>query len=288
VEKKKKILVVDDEPSVTFTLSGVLKRLGPDYEMIRAFTKEEALKAVKDNKPNVVLLDIDLSGVNAGLEILQELNSKYKEIKPIVITGHAKDMREDIEKIGCFYFFEKPVNLRKLNVKIKDALGIEKIVEHKEHIVSKEIPEAKLLFIEPNIYLYAYLCSMFDIKEMISGTDFTVKVLDDINNILNVMSTYRPDIVLIGDYTFEDDQLLSLVDLVLTNIKVKPDVVIIHGLFERHDLLEVKLKRKGVLRCVQNVLDNEQIMTMNKILVDFVSRTCIDKGMIKKEVKAKK
>ena len=282
MQNKKKILVVDDEPSVTFTISAVLQRLGPDYEMIRAFDKEKALEAIVSQKPEVVLLDIDLAGINAGLEVLETINKKYKDIKPIVITGHAKDRREQIERIGCFSFFEKPVDLRKLNDKIKMALGFERILKEKEPQALKGTPKAKLLFIEPNIHLYAYLCAIFDSKEMLNGAEYTVKLLDDINGILHVLADYQPDIVLIGDYLMQDDQILSLIDLILKDIKIKPETVVVHGLFERNDIFELHLKKKGVRHCVQNVMNHEQIIQMNRKLADFVGEECAKRGLVKK------
>jgi len=282
MEAKKKILVVDDEPSVTFTISAFLKRVGPDYDMIRAFDKTKALSLIESEHPQVVLLDIDLAGINSGLEVLQTINDKYKDIKAIVITGHAKDHREKIEEIGCFAFFEKPADLRKLSNKIKDALGIEKLIEDVELGVLKAKPKAKLLFIEPNIYIYAYLCSIFDNKEMLNGADYTVKVIDDIDLVLTVLMEYQPDIVLIADYFMQDDQVLSLIDLILKDIKIKPDSIIVHGLFERNDIFEVQLKKKGVRHCVQNVMDHDQLMKMNRRLADTVAQECIERKLVKK------
>jgi len=282
MEAKKKILVVDDEPSVTFTISAFLKRVGPDYDMIRAFDKDKALSIIESERPQVILLDIDLAGINAGLELLEIINTKYKDIKPIVITGHAKDYRSQIEEIGCFAYFEKPADLRMLSNKIKEAFGIKQIIEDLEIGVLKAKPKAKLLFIEPNIHIYAYLCSIFDNKEMLNGADYIVKVIDDIDLVLTVLMEYQPDIVLIGDYFMHDGQILSLIDLILQDIKIKPDSIIVHGLFERNDIFEVQLKKKGIKHCIQNVMDQDQLIKMNRKLANAVARECIERGLVKK------
>ena len=250
--------------------------------MIRAFNKDSALEIIKSQKPEVVLLDIDLGGVNSGLAVLDTINKQYKgKIKTIVITGRAKDSREQIEEMGCFAFFEKPVILKQLRDKVKDALGIERIIEEKEPSILTITPKAKLLFIEPNIHLYYYLCSIFDVKEMLNGAEFEVKVIDDINSVLNVLMDFQPDIVLIGDYFMRDEELTSLVDLILKDIKIKPEAVIMHGLFERNDPFEMQLKKRGITHCVQNVMDNEQIRDMNKKLLDTVTNECAKHNLIK-------
>lgn len=283
MDVKRKILVVDDEPAVTYTISAFLNRIGPGYEMIRAFDKNKALELIESQQPEVVLLDIDLGGVNSGLAVLETINRKYKDkIKPIIITGHAKDCREQVEDMGCFAFFEKPIILNQLRDKIKDALGIERIIEEKEPTVLTVTPKAKLLFIEPNIHIYSYLCAIFDIKEMLNGAEYTVKMLDNIMGILTVLMEYQPDIVLIGDYFMQNEELLELVDLILKDIKIKPEAVIVHGLFERHDNLEALLKKKGVVHCIQNVMDNEQLREMNKKLLNAVAQECVKHNLIKK------
>ena len=73
-QKKKKILVIDDEKSTTLSIASHLKNYASDYELLRAFTKDEAIENIKAHKPDVVLLDIELNGVNAGISILDLLN----------------------------------------------------------------------------------------------------------------------------------------------------------------------------------------------------------------------
>ena len=283
METKRKILVVDDEPVVTYTLSAYLNRLGQGFELIRAFNVSKALEIIELEKPEVVLLDIDLGGLDSGIKVLSVVNERYKgKIKVIVITGRAKARRQEIERMGCFAFIEKPVILNQLRDKVKDAFGIEKIIAEKEPVVLTAMPKAKLLFIEPNIHLYSYLCGVFDMKEMLNGAEFTIKVMDDLAGILTVLMEYQPDIVLIGDYFMRDEELMELVDLILKDIKIKPSSIIVHGLFERYDSLEAQLKKKGVTHCIQNIMDHEQMLEMNKALLDVVFYECMRHELVQK------
>lgn len=282
---KRKILLVDDNPKVTYMVGALLNRMGQNYQLLLATTKDKALEILGRQRPQVVILDIDLYGIASGLEILGIVNDDYKSTKTIVITGRAKDYRTSVEKIGCFHFFEKPFDMKDLNDRIREALGLESIAREKEPAVLEEDPEAKLLFIEPNLRHYAYLCSIFDAQEMLDGAKYSVKILDHPGNLLSVLADYQPDGVLIGDYFLEDREIEVMIDLLLNTIKIKPKFVIVHGLFERDEIFELKLKKLGVVHCIQNVMDNEEILKMNRKLAGAVARECIDRGLTKKPVK---
>lgn len=277
----KKILLVDDEPQVTYMVGSLLSNMGSDYKLFLATTKDAALKILSQERPQVIILDIDLYGIHSGLEILDVVNREYKSTKAIVITGRAKDHRSEIEKIGCFHFFEKPFDVKALNGRIKDALGLEKVIEEKILTILNSNPKAKLLFVEPNLRHYAYLCSIFNAKEMLNGAEYSVKILDRIGDLFEVLATYQPDIVIIGDYFLEDGQLEAMIKLLQSEIKIKPKSIMIHSLFERDELFELKLKKLGVVHCIQNVMDNEEILKMNRKLADAVAQNCIDLGLVR-------
>lgn len=279
---KKRILVVDDEKSTTLSIASHLKNYASDYELLRAFTKDEALDVIKNQKPDLVLLDIELNGVNAGISILDYLNHEHKDIKTIIISGKAKHLKDQLEEMGCFHFFTKPVDLPELNKKIKDALGIERIVDDKEHISIGGRPKAKLLFVETDLRAFAYLASIFDpsVKELQNGADYKIKVVTDVGELLSACMDYQPDVVLIGDYFMESGQLLSLVKLIKDNIKIKPKAVIVHGLFERDDMFEFKLKQMGVRRCIQNVMNQDELLEVNRKLSNLVADECIKQRLV--------
>lgn len=276
---KKKILIVDDEPAITIMISAFLNHLGRDYEMLRAFDKEKALELLKTHRPEVVLLDIDLYGVNSGLQILDIINKDFKQTKAIVITGRAVDHRDQIHRIGCFYFFEKPVQGKELTDKIQEALGAKPASDFPGEILTKT-PQAKLMCIEPHPSLFAYLASILESKELSEG-EYTVKIVPDISSVLSTMSSCNPDIVLISDCSMGDQHILELVDIVNGVNHIKPKAVIVHGLFERDEYFEKALKQKGAYHCIQNVMDNEQILKMNKKLADFVAQICNKNGLMK-------
>jgi len=118
-DKKIKILLVDDEQEFVKTLAEriQLRDLGSDI----ALNGEEALELVKDQVPDVMVLDLRMPGID-GMEVLKRVRKEYPEVQVIILTGHGthKDEKE-ARKLGAYEYFQKPVDVDKLVKTIKDA-----------------------------------------------------------------------------------------------------------------------------------------------------------------------
>lgn len=95
-----KILVVDDEQDV---VESIRKRLLLEgYEVVVAFDGEEALVKVKEDNPDVILLDLMLPKIN-GYEVLKEIREKYKDKwKPVIIIS----VKNELESVKQCYDLE--------------------------------------------------------------------------------------------------------------------------------------------------------------------------------------
>ena len=82
--RQHKILVVDDEHLIRWSLEQNLKKQG--YEVITAASGEEALKVVKEDSPDLMLLDIQLPGVD-GLTVLERVKEQEEDLIVIMITA---------------------------------------------------------------------------------------------------------------------------------------------------------------------------------------------------------
>ncbi|MDA8106151.1 MAG: response regulator [Nitrospiraceae bacterium] len=120
----KKILIVDDEPTILLTLSHVLS--SKDTVVITSSRIEEAEEALSRYAFDLAIADIRLSGMY-GIEGL-ELLSYIKEISPstevIVMTAYgSNEMRDEAYSRGAYYYYEKPIDIEHLVAKI-GSLGI--------------------------------------------------------------------------------------------------------------------------------------------------------------------
>lgn len=85
-----KILVVDDDKEIVEMLKKAL--LQEDYEVVVAFDGEEALIRVRDDKPDIILLDLIMPKLN-GFEVLKEIRQKYKDKwRPVIIISAKTDL----------------------------------------------------------------------------------------------------------------------------------------------------------------------------------------------------
>jgi DNA-binding response OmpR family regulator len=95
-----KLLVVDDEKEIVETMKSRLIREG--YDVVTAYDGEEALVRVKDDNPDVILLDLMLPKLN-GFEVLQEIRQKFKDKwRPVIIISG----RTELESVSKSYSLE--------------------------------------------------------------------------------------------------------------------------------------------------------------------------------------
>jgi len=127
-----RILVVDDEYLIRWALQQNLEKDG--YEVLSAETGEEALQKVREEAPDLVLLDIKMPGMD-GYEVLEETIKIDHGIIPIMITAF-----EDVEKVvkamrlGAFDYITKPFDFDKVRISIQKALEASQLKREVSHL----------------------------------------------------------------------------------------------------------------------------------------------------------
>ncbi len=131
------ILIVDDEPSIVQSLSGLLTDEG--FEITSASNGYEALQQIETNAPDLVLLDIWMPGID-GLETLKEIKKHQPHTQVIMITGHGTiETAVQATKLGAFDFIEKPLSIDKVIVAISNALNFRRLEEENRYLRKKTI-----------------------------------------------------------------------------------------------------------------------------------------------------
>jgi DNA-binding NarL/FixJ family response regulator len=112
-EKKKKILIVEDEAVTGMDLWHILDLWG--YEMCeQVSTGEKAIQVAEQEKPDIVLIDINLvHGIN-GIETARHIISRL-DTSVIFITGYSdEEIRKETEDVNPAGYFVKPIDHYKL------------------------------------------------------------------------------------------------------------------------------------------------------------------------------
>ena len=198
---KGKILVVDDEATMLETLSSFFSSRG--YQLMTAASGEVALKLLAEEQPALALIDIKMPGIN-GIELLKLIKRDYPGIKTFVITAYDEENKKAVEALGVDAFFAKPIGLDALKKSVIDVLSdterrMKTLVKSK---VLEGNPTAKLLFVSEVLpseqdRLTGYLRDCFSDRSRCGG-DYEVDFAHTINDTLQKLMSFRPDLVLIN------------------------------------------------------------------------------------------
>jgi response regulator RpfG family c-di-GMP phosphodiesterase len=157
---KKKVLVVDDEPSICDILEKFLIKKG--YEVMRAPDGATALELIKNGSMDIVVSDIKMPGMS-GVELLQQIR-EYNRALPVLITTGFPTLDTAIEalKLGAYDYLTKPFHLEEIAEKIQRAL------------TQRRLEEENLLF--------SKLVSLHEVTKVLASTldikDLQIKFLD--------------------------------------------------------------------------------------------------------------
>jgi DNA-binding NtrC family response regulator len=110
--EKLKVLLVDDEQEFVESLSERLALRNLTTEV--AHHGEQALAAIREDKPDVMVLDLRMPGID-GIEVLRKVRKSHPDVAVVVLTGHGtdKDEKEAI-RLGASAYLKKPVDVDQL------------------------------------------------------------------------------------------------------------------------------------------------------------------------------
>jgi DNA-binding NtrC family response regulator len=116
---KIKLLLVDDEEDYVRTMAERLDMR--DVGSRVALSGEEALRMVKDDTPDVMVLDLRMPGIN-GLEVLERVKKEHPHVQVIILTGHGSEKEEkEARRLGAFEYLQKPADTSHILSTVRSA-----------------------------------------------------------------------------------------------------------------------------------------------------------------------
>ena len=116
-----KLLLIDDDKDLLEVTQGLLKKRG--YEVSIETNWEDALAKIETFKPQIILLDVFLNGVD-GLEICKQIKSmpNTKDIPVLIFSAYPRVAESVIYEYGADDFIEKPFEVNDLIAKVHSIL----------------------------------------------------------------------------------------------------------------------------------------------------------------------
>ena len=115
----KKILLVDDEEGIQMLYREELEDDG--YEVISAYTGEEGLEKFKAEAPDLVILDIQMPGMN-GIETLRQMKMNNPDL-PVILSSAYNEYKQDLGAWASDEYVVKSSNINELKEAIRKHLG---------------------------------------------------------------------------------------------------------------------------------------------------------------------
>ncbi|MEJ2635070.1 MAG: response regulator [Calditrichia bacterium] len=119
---QKRVLIVDDEEDLTWTLSKKLSRDSDKFQVITVNSGREAIDVLNQVPIDLVISDVRMPEVS-GLELLVEIKEKYPQTKVIIMTAYgSSDVQRSASERGSFRYIEKPFEINELRELILEGL----------------------------------------------------------------------------------------------------------------------------------------------------------------------
>ncbi len=124
------ILIIDDEPAILSSLAGVLSDEG--YKTLTAPNVAQGFELLRKHNPDLLLLDIWMPEMD-GLTALNELKTQGFSVPVLMMSGHGNiETAVKATKLGAFDFMEKPIELDRLLVLIRNAIAAHDLIEEND------------------------------------------------------------------------------------------------------------------------------------------------------------
>jgi two-component system response regulator (stage 0 sporulation protein F) len=243
-----KVLVADDDLSIRQLLYDTLSKAG--YRVFTTHGGREAVELVKEEKPDLVLLDFKMSDIS-GIEVLKEIRSFDKKTKIIMLTGMGtQELEREARLLGAGGFLRK-------------NLGVDVIVKTINQLlqIQKDYGERKILVIDDD----PGVCSI--IKDFLAKKGYTVITALTGEDGLEQFKRERPILILLDIKLPGMDGIVTLQHI--REIDDKVGVIMVTGVDSEDVLHEVR--KLGASEYIVKPFDLDYLETCVLVRIALVS-----------------
>ncbi len=137
-----KILVVDDDKGIRRTLRDILEM--EKYEVQEAVDGLDCMVKIKQGKYDVVILDVKMPKMD-GMEVMDKIQTSRPDLPVVMISGHGNiDTAVESVKKGAFDYIQKPPDLNRLLITIRNAMDKSSLITEKK-VLQRKISKKKTI-----------------------------------------------------------------------------------------------------------------------------------------------
>src|SRR5215468_6195907 len=169
----KTILIVDDEPAARY---GLRRALEAKYRVVEADSAEAARTALETEKPDLVLLDVVLPGLD-GISFLEELRATGNDVAVLMVSAldSAKTAVEAL-RVGAADYLVKGFELEELRARVANLLKLASLEKENDALRSRMATEGQF---GPMIGRSKEMRRAFEMADRVAATDSTVLILGE-------------------------------------------------------------------------------------------------------------
>lgn len=246
----KLLLIVEDDQNFAKILAGLAEDRG--FKCVIKFTGEDALAFVKERKPNAIILDLQLPGID-GWNVLENLKSSSETRHiPVHIMSVSESSHEAMKK-GSIGFLTKPVS----NSSIAEAL------ERIEAVISKSV--RKLLLVEDDDN------QRKSIIELVSSDDVEITAVSKGMEALDALRKKNFDAMIL-DLGLEDMNGFELLDSIRNDESIRETPIIIYTGKDLSDEEETELRKYAESIIVKGVRSPERLLDETSLFLHRVEK----------------
>ncbi len=246
----KLLLIVEDDPHFAKILSGFAAERG--FTCVTKMTGEDALAFVKGQKPNAIILDLQLPGID-GWTVLENLKSSTETRHiPVHIMSVSESAHEALKR-GSIGFLTKPVS----NASISEAL------ERIESVISKSVSKLLLVEDDPN--------QRTSIIELISSPDVEITAVGKGAEALEALCKQHFDAMIL-DLGLEDMNGFELLAKISNDEAVRDIPIIIYTGKDLSDEEEAELRKYAESIIVKGVRSPERLLDETSLFLHRIEK----------------
>jgi DNA-binding NtrC family response regulator len=256
-----KVLVVDDDRRMVRTVCDILKAKG--FQALPALTGEDAVEIVREEKPDCVLMDVRMPGID-GVETLRIMKELAPDLPVVLMSAYATpEQAEEAKKQGVHALLTKPVDIQLL-------LSFLSLLRKEECIL---VVDDDPLFSKT-------------LKDILQGRNFRVETEDDPGKALALMEQ-KYELAVVLDLKLGDTDGLDLLRDIRSRYPTKPVVLVTGYREEMAPAIEMGFEI-GAYTCLYKPFETEELIGIIKEISSKKLRSLLGEPFRRPEIGDKK